>query len=237
MTSLRDSMRSATTPATSPKTVNGTKRQNASAPIARGEPESSSTSQASATFCIQVPASETICPAEEDPVVAVAPEAAERPRAQCEGERRHASSPRSRRSAGTAAVDRLEVGVIERAAAGRRARSCGVRGFGACSRSAVLGEPKADSAAILARAKALDEPCALEPVDVPRHRRRRDALLGGELGKRESGAALHEPEERRLPRGDAELLRLLAQLPCEPQEDRAELGRDCLGAKRNVANH
>ena len=62
MTSLRDSMRSATTPATRPKIVNGTKRQNASAPIASGEPESSMTSQASATFCIHVPASETSWP-------------------------------------------------------------------------------------------------------------------------------------------------------------------------------
>ena len=62
MTSFLDSIRSATTPATSPKTVKGTKRQNASAPIASGEPESSMTSQASATFCIQVPASDTTWP-------------------------------------------------------------------------------------------------------------------------------------------------------------------------------
>ena len=62
MTSFRDSNRSATTPATSPKTVNGTKRQNASAPIASGDPESSMTSHASATFCIHVPASETSWP-------------------------------------------------------------------------------------------------------------------------------------------------------------------------------
>ena len=39
--------------------VNGTKRQNASAPIASGEPDSSITSQARATFCIHVPASDT----------------------------------------------------------------------------------------------------------------------------------------------------------------------------------
>ena len=42
--------------------MKGTKRQNASAPIAIAEPESSMTSQASATFCIQVPASETTWP-------------------------------------------------------------------------------------------------------------------------------------------------------------------------------
>ena len=62
MTSFRESIRSATTPATRPKIVNGTKRQNASAPIASGEPESSITSHASATFCIHVPASETSWP-------------------------------------------------------------------------------------------------------------------------------------------------------------------------------
>ena len=62
MTSLRESMRSATTPATRPKIVNGTKRQNASAPIASGEPDSSITSQARATFCIHVPASDTSWP-------------------------------------------------------------------------------------------------------------------------------------------------------------------------------
>jgi hypothetical protein len=62
ITSLRESIRSATTPASSPKTVNGTNRQNASTPMASGEPESSMTSHARATFCIHVPASETTCP-------------------------------------------------------------------------------------------------------------------------------------------------------------------------------
>ena len=50
------------TPATSPKSVNGTKRQNASAPTASGELVSSTTSQASAMFCIHVPLTETIWP-------------------------------------------------------------------------------------------------------------------------------------------------------------------------------
>ena len=62
MTSFLDSKRSATTPAARPKSVNGTNRQKASAPIASAEPESSITSQASATFCIHVPASETSWP-------------------------------------------------------------------------------------------------------------------------------------------------------------------------------
>jgi hypothetical protein len=62
ITSFRESTLSASTPAASPNTVNGTKRQNASAPTAKAEPESSSTSHASATFCIHVPASDTTWP-------------------------------------------------------------------------------------------------------------------------------------------------------------------------------
>jgi hypothetical protein len=57
------SSRSATTPEKRPKTVNGTKRQKARKPTASGELVSSTTYQASATFCIHVPARETICPA------------------------------------------------------------------------------------------------------------------------------------------------------------------------------
>ena len=62
ITSLRLSIRSATTPATRPKTVKGRKRQNASAPTASGEWVSSTTSQASAMFCIHVPLTEITCP-------------------------------------------------------------------------------------------------------------------------------------------------------------------------------
>ena len=60
--SRRVSKRSTTTPATSPKTRNGRKRQNASAPTARAEPDNSITSQASAMFCIHDPASDTTWP-------------------------------------------------------------------------------------------------------------------------------------------------------------------------------
>ena len=102
---------------------------------------------------------------------------------------------------------------------------------------AVVGEAEPDAASVVARANALEEPGALEPVDVTRQRGRRDALLGCELGEREAGAALHEPEKRRLPRRDAELLRLLAQLAREPQEHGPKVGRDGLRAKRNVTNH
>ena len=42
--------------------VNGTKRQKASTPTARGEWVSSTTNQASAVFCIHVPTTETSWP-------------------------------------------------------------------------------------------------------------------------------------------------------------------------------
>ena len=67
--------------------------------------------------------------------------------------------------------------------------------------------------------------------------RRRDVLLRGELGEGESGAPLHEPEERRLAGGDSELLCLLAELACEPEERGPEVHSYGLGAKRNVTNH
>ena len=62
ITSLRLSNRSATTPAKSPKIVNGTKRQNASTPTASGDEVSPTTNQASAMFCIQVPTSDMSWP-------------------------------------------------------------------------------------------------------------------------------------------------------------------------------
>ena len=45
--------------------MKGTNRANASPPTASGDPDSSSTSHASATFCIHEPASETTCPAKK----------------------------------------------------------------------------------------------------------------------------------------------------------------------------
>jgi hypothetical protein len=56
------SIRSATTPAKRPRAVKGKKRKNASAPTARGELVSSTTSHASAMFCIQLPTNETSWP-------------------------------------------------------------------------------------------------------------------------------------------------------------------------------
>ena len=65
ITSRRVSTRSTIEPAKSPNSVNGANRQKSSAATASGERESESTSQASATFCIHEPASETICPAKK----------------------------------------------------------------------------------------------------------------------------------------------------------------------------
>ena len=94
-----------------------------------------------------------------------------------------------------------------------------------------------DAAPVLARAHALEQPGALEAVDVPGERGRGDAFLGRQLGEREAGAALHEPEQRRLPCGDPELLGLLPELAREPKEHRAELGCDLFVTNRNLANH
>ena len=133
-------------------------------------------------------------------------------------------------SAGTACLDRRERLGLERAKAvgePRRAASAHT----AHQPLALLGQTQSDAAPVVARAHALDEPCSLEPVDVAGHRRRRDALLGGELGEREARAALHEPEERGLSRGDAELLRLLAQLARNAQKHGSEIRCDRLRVK------
>jgi len=94
-----------------------------------------------------------------------------------------------------------------------------------------------DPPAILARAHALEEAGALQPVDVPGERGRRDAFLRSELGKGKPGAPLDQPEERRLACGDADLLRLLSQLACEAEENGAELVGGELWTKRNLTNH
>ena len=51
------------------------------------------------------------------------------------------------------------------------------------------------------------------------------------------GLRFHEPEQRRLPCGDPELLGLLSELAREPKEHRAELGCDLFVTNRNLANH
>ena len=139
-------------------------------------------------------------------------------------------------SAGIARLDRLELVRLERAEPiGEPRRSA--RAHASHQPLAVIGEAEPDAPPVVARAHALEESRALEPVDVTGHGRRRDPLLGGELGEREPGAPLHEPEKRRLARGDPELLRLLAQLAGEPEKHRPEIGCDGRRSKRNVANH
>ena len=138
--------------------------------------------------------------------------------------------------AGTAALDRLEVGRLERLQPVGEPRRA-PRANAPHEPLAVVREAEPDAASIAARAHALEKSGPLEPVDVAGHRWGRDALLGRELGERQTWAALHEPEERRLAGGDAELLRLLAQLASESKEDGPKIGRDGLGAKRNLTNH
>ena len=105
------------------------------------------------------------------------------------------------------------------------------------SRVPFVGQPEADASPILGRPHPLEQPCALEAVDVAGERRRRDSFLGRELGERETGAPLDEPEQRRLTCGDAELLGLLAQLAGEAKENGSQVGCDLLRIKHNVANH
>jgi hypothetical protein len=62
ITSRRGSRRSAKTPAKRPSTLNGMNWQRTRMPTATGDPVSSSTSHAIATFCIQVPVTEVIWP-------------------------------------------------------------------------------------------------------------------------------------------------------------------------------
>jgi hypothetical protein len=80
-----------------------------------------------------------------------------------------------------------------------------------------------DATAVDGRPHAHEQPRALEPVDVAGERRSRDRFCIGERPQREAGAALHEPEQRRLARRDAELLGLLAQRASNAQHDRSEL--------------
>ena len=48
---------------------------------------------------------------------------------------------------------------------------------------ALVGQRQADAAAVFGVARALDQPCLLEPVDVAGESRRRDPLLGSELAQ------------------------------------------------------
>ena len=86
-------------------------------------------------------------------------------------------------------------------------------------------EHEADTSTVLLRPDALEEPTALEPVDVPGQGGRRDAL-GGELPEAQPGAPLDQPEERDLPARDAELLGLLSQLAGK----RSRTGRSSLAS-------
>ena len=151
-------------------------------------------------------------------------------------DRRHASPSRSLTRARDGSLDGLELGRLERPQpVGEPRRAAGANATH--DPLTVVREPETDATSIVGRAHALEEPGALQPIDVSRHRRGRDPLLGGELGKRQAGAPLHEPEECRLPGSDAELLGLLAELAREPKEHWAQVRRDGLGTKHNLINH
>ena len=161
-------------------------------------------------------------PGEEDAVVAVAPEAAERARRERDRERPHAFSEQALES-GDRGLDGLELGGLEalEALGEPRRPPCADAPH---QLHAVVRQPQPDAPPVLARADALEQTRALEPVDVTGERRRRDPLLGRELGEREPGAPLDEPEQRRLPRGHSQLLGLLAELARQPQQNGPELG-------------
>ena len=115
---------------------------------------------------------------EEEAVVAVAAEARERARVEREQRRRHRSLPSGSIAASTAASS----SVVEPAQAVREPR----RPAGADASQqplALVGERQADAAPVVRVALALESAGLLEPVDVPGERRRRDALLGGQLAQ------------------------------------------------------
>ena len=128
--SRRVSNRSMITPATSPKSRNGTKRQKASAPTASGDAESSITSHARAMFCIHVPATRDDLSGEEEPVVAVAAERAEGAPARARARAPSRARLQQPWSAGSASLDALALGRRRGERGARRATSCGARGRG-----------------------------------------------------------------------------------------------------------
>ena len=68
----------------------------------------------------------------------------------------------------------------------------------------------------------VDEAVALEPVDVVRHRGRRDALLGRELADADARRVLDRDEERDLLGRDADGPGLAAQLPADAEQHRPQ---------------
>jgi hypothetical protein len=87
---------------------------------------------------------------------------------------------------------------------------------------AVLGQPDPDAAAVVLVRGALDEPVALEAVDVLRHRRRADPLARRQLADPDAGRVLDADEKGDLLGGRSQRPRLAAELPADLEEDGAE---------------
>jgi hypothetical protein len=100
----------------------------------------------------------------------------------------------------------------------------------------LLGQPDGDAAAILLALCALDEPVALEAVDLLRHRRRAHPLAGGELADADPGGVLDADEQRDLAGGGAERACLASELAADLEQDGPEgVGkRDGVGSQQIV---
>ena len=85
----------------------------------------------------------------------------------------------------------------------------------------LVGHGQADAPTVGA-GRPFDEPRPLEPGDVRRDRRGRDALAVGERTDTDARLPLDREEQRRLARRDPERVELAAQLPREPQQHRTE---------------
>ena len=93
-------------------------------------------------------------------------------------------------------------------------------------RAPFLGQGKRDPPGIVRRARAVDQACFLEPVEVPRDRRRGDALPRSQLLDAVVRIRLDGCEEPGLRGGDAVEVRLAAQCTRELEQRRPELVRD-----------
>ena len=191
MTSLRESMRSATTPATRPKT--GERDEAPERERADRERRARQLDHEPGERDVLHPRARERheLAGEEDAVVAVPAKAAERARPQGEGDRRHAFASTSFMRAGRAAstvssspasraLSRLASHVVRRARTRRMSRS-----------------PSAVSVRPTRRRSSLERTRSRRPARSSRSTwptwLGQDPLLGSELGERHSRAALHEP--------------------------------------------
>ena len=169
---------------------------------------------------------------EEEPVVAVSAKAAERAPVEGQHRRRHSS---------------LRSGSIAASTASSSSGREPVQALGEPRRPPLPHPPEqagsggahdeTDSPPVFGRPDAFDQALSLEPVDMTRQRRGRDALLGGELAQAQSGVLPDQPEQGHLSSCDAELLGLLAQLARKPEQHGPKLVRESEWICANNVNH